>query len=85
MTYPDLFQHYRPLKGSDWLRTIPQDDLQAFVMIGFRESNYGRKGGKALLAKRGRQHLSNIGKRGALVSNLKRWIARRIQEETENL
>lgn len=85
MTYPDLFKSYRPLQGSDWLTRIAPEDLQAFAMIGFQESDYGRKGGKALLAKHGREHMSNIGRRGALVTNLKRWIARRIQEEMETL
>lgn len=82
MTYPNLFQAYRSLKGSDWLRTIQPEDLQAFVMIGFRESDYGRKGGRAIVQKRGRAYLSEIGRRGALVTNLRKWIAKRIQEET---
>lgn len=82
MTYPDLFKSYRPLKGRDWLRTIQPEDLQAFVMIGFRESDFGRKGGRALVQQKGNAHMSNIGRRGALVTNLRKWIAKRIQEET---
>lgn len=85
MTYPNLFQHYRPLKGRDWLRNIQPEDLQAFVMIGFRESDYGRKGGHALIQKYGRARMSEIGRRGALVTNLRKWIQKRIQEEMETL
>lgn len=85
MTYPDLFQAYRPLKGRDWLKNIPPEDLQVFVNIGFRESEYGRKGGRALYLKHGREHMRSIGRVGACVSNLKRWIAKRIQEESETL
>lgn len=85
MTYPDLFAAYHHLKGSDWIRTIQKEDRQAFAMIGFRESDFGRKGGVALYHKYGHGHMAEMGRRGALVTNLKKWIARRIQEESETL
>ena len=85
MTYPNLFAAYHPLKGSDWIRTIQSEDRQAFAMIGFRESDFGRKGGVALYQKYGRERMAEMGRRGALVTNLRKWIAKRIQEEMESL
>jgi hypothetical protein len=80
--YPNLFSSYHPLKGSDWLRSVTPEDRQAFSRIGFQASEYGKKGGRAIVQKYGREHLSTIGRRGALVTNLKKWIAKRIEEET---
>lgn len=83
MTYPDLFRSYHPLKGSDWLRTIQPEDRQAFSRIGFQASDYGKKGGRAVYQKYGRGRMVELGKRGAFVTNMKKWFAKRIQEETE--
>lgn len=82
MIYPNLFASYHPLKGSDWLRTISLEDLQAFVHIGLQESGHGRKGGKELYNQRGSSYMAQIGQRGAFMTNLKKWIAKRIEEET---
>lgn len=80
MIYPNLFSAYT-LKGKDWLRTIRPDDRQAFARIGLKESDYGKKGGKALYNKRGPQWMAEIGRRGALITNMKKHFQRKIQEE----
>lgn len=85
MMYPNLFSHYHPLKGSDWLCRISPEDRQAFSRIGFQASNYGKMGGRAIYNQRGVEYMREIGKRGALVTNLRKWIAKRIQEESETL
>ena len=64
----DLFKRrYGPetFKGKAWLRNTDQEDRAAFAMIGNTASDYGRTGGRALVAKRGREYMSAIGKRGA--------------------
>lgn len=81
MNYPNLFSQYH-LKGSDWLRNLPPEDRQAFSRLGFQASDYGRSGGRAVVNKKGRDYMSMIGRRGAIVTNLKKWIAKRIEEET---
>ena len=46
MIYPNLFKSRYPiLKGSDWIKTISPEDRLAFVQIGFKHSDFGRKGG----------------------------------------
>lgn len=82
MNYPNLFSSYHPLKGSDWLRNLPPEDRQAFSRIGFQASDYGKKGGRALAIQKGSDYMREIGRRGAIVTNLKKWIAKRIEEET---
>lgn len=48
MIYPNLFKSRYPfLKGRDWILTIDPDDLRAFVEIGMKHHDFGRKGGKA--------------------------------------
>lgn len=48
MTYPDIFKsRYPSLKGRNWICTIEPDDLKAFVEIGMKANDYGRRGGKA--------------------------------------
>ena len=44
--YPNLFKSRYTLKGRDWIKKIDPEDLKAFVQIGFKHSDYGRKGGK---------------------------------------
>lgn len=80
MNYPDLFKSYHPLKGSDWIRKISPEDRQAFVMIGFKESDFGRKGGQAVYQKYGKAYMAEIGRRGAIATNLKK----RLQKEMES-
>lgn len=43
--YPKLFKSRYTLKGKDWIKKIDPEDLKAFVQIGFKHSDYGRKGG----------------------------------------
>jgi hypothetical protein len=38
---------YGPLKGSDWLRHLPECERAAFAHIGLAAGGYGRQGGKA--------------------------------------
>jgi hypothetical protein len=45
MTYPNLFKSRYILKGKDWIKSISEEDKRAFIQIGFKHSDYGRKGG----------------------------------------
>ena len=36
---------YGPLKGRDWLRSLPREEMLAFAHVGFAASGYGKKGG----------------------------------------
>lgn len=45
MIYPNLFKSRYDLKGKDWIKTISPEDRLAFVQIGFKHSDFGRKGG----------------------------------------
>jgi hypothetical protein len=79
----DLFKsYYGPLHGSDWLRSIDQEGRSIFSQIGRASANYGQSGGQALVKKRGREYMSEIGKRGALVTNLKKYFQREIEKES---
>lgn len=62
MKYPNLFQSYYPLKGKDWIRSIPQDDRRVFVDIGMQANDHGRLGGLAVLQKYGREHFARLAK-----------------------
>jgi len=57
MTYPDLFQAYKPLKGRDWIKTLPDEDKKVFIQIGLEAGDHGRLGGiaRAETAKRDRR------------------------------
>jgi hypothetical protein len=84
MNHPGLFkQRYEPLTGSDWLRYILPEDRQVFSMLGRSAADHGRAGGLALVQKRGREYMSRIGKRGALVTNLKRYFHQKAMEEMD--
>lgn len=85
MNYPNLFKSRYRLKGSDWLRRIDPDDLKAFVDIGLQAAEHGRKGGRALYMKRGREHMSKIGRIGAIASNVKQWWIKAARQEAEEL
>lgn len=39
------FKIYAPLKGRDWIKRLPPEELQAFVHIGLAYADYGRLGG----------------------------------------
>lgn len=46
--YSNIFKNrYSELKGKDWIKRIDPEDQKAFYHIGFVESDFGRKGGKA--------------------------------------
>lgn len=69
--YPGIFKARYSLVGKDWIRTIPAEDRAVFVSIGMEANLHGVLGGRAT-AKKGRAHMSKIGRIGAIVSNSKR-------------
>ncbi len=86
MKYPNLFKdRYPELKGSDWLNFVSEEDRKAFIELGFSHSDFGRLGGKALVEQRGVGYMREIGRRGALVRNMKREIAQAIEQESESV
>ena len=40
-------RNYGPLKGSDWLKDIPEWERQAFSYVGRSAADWGRLGGQA--------------------------------------
>lgn len=85
MTYPNLFRsRYPKLSGRDWLTRVYPEDIKAFQYIGLRESDFGRKGGLALVEKRGVDYMREIGRRGALVTNVRKMIEKGIENESSN-
>ena len=91
MKYPGLFSNrYGKLQGKDWLLSVEPDDLSVFVDIGHQEAQRGRLGGLAIKEKRPRLnaegknvHLSNIGRVGAVVTNVRREWIKAVRDETE--
>lgn len=82
--YPNLFKaRYGELHGRDWLRDIHPEDLEVFIDIGLQATDHGRLGGEALVEQKGKDHMSNIGSRGALVVNVRNWWRKRTYEETQ--
>jgi len=82
MMYPGLFKaRYPVLKGKDWVRTIDPEDRAVFVSIGAEAHLHGYLGGLSLLKKKGREHLSKIGRIGAIASNSKRAWDKAVREE----
>ena len=81
--YPNLFKARYQLSGSDWIRTVSPEDRRVFVEIGLQEGDHGQKGGRALYMQRGREYLSEIGRRGAVMTNIRKWWDRMVKEETE--
>ena len=80
--YKNLFKNrYPELKGRDWIRSIDPDDLQVFVHIGLEAADHGKLGGKATARKYGKQYMREIARRGALVTNLRRWWKRMVEDE----
>jgi hypothetical protein len=80
--FPNLFlSRYTELKGRDWLRRIEPEDRAVFVDIGLKANGHGQLGGKAVVKKYGKEHLSRIGRIGAIATNsIKAWN-RALQEE----
>ena len=86
MRYSGLFKaRYSSLHGKDWIRNISTEDLQVFIDIGLSASDHGRLGGKSLVKKRGKKYMKEIARRGALVTNMKKYFARAILDEQERL
>lgn len=86
MMYQGLFKsRYPSLHGKDWIRNISTEDLQVFIDIGQSASDHGRLGGKSLVKKRGKKYMKEIARRGALVTNMKKYFARAILEEQEKI
>ena len=86
MNYPGIFKaRYPSLHGKDWVRNISTEDLQVFIDIGLAATDHGRLGGKSLVKKSGKKYMKEIARRGALVTNMKRYFARAILEEQERL
>jgi len=57
MIYPDLFKNYPERHGKDWIKSLPKEELDAFVYLGHKHSDFGRLGGvaRAATAKRDRR------------------------------
>ena len=86
MRYPGIFKsRYPSLHGKDWVRNISTEDLQVFIDLGLCAAEHGRLGGKSLVQKRGKKYMQEIGRRGALVTNLKKYFARAILDEQEKI
>lgn len=83
MSYTNLFKQKYALFGKDWVRRIDPDDLKVFVGIGLEANEHGRQGGKALARKRGSRYMSEIGRRGAIMSNIKKAFIKAVREENE--
>ena len=81
--FPNLFKCKYALHGHDWVRRIEPDDLRVFVDIGLQANEHGRQGGRALVTKRGRDHMSRIGRIGAIMANIKKDWIKAVKEETE--
>ena len=71
--------------GRDWIRKIDDEDLAVFIDIGLSAAEHGRLGGKALLKKRGKKYMKKIARRGALVTNMKKYWIKAIQEEQDRI
>ena len=82
MTYPNLFAKYKPLRGRDWIKAIPAEELQVFISIGMEENQHGRLGGLALAKKR---DMKSLGRIGGIVTSSKRAWQRALVQEMENL
>lgn len=72
MNYPGIFKARYNLKGKDWVRKIDPEDRKVFVSIGAEAHLHGVIGGRTLVAKKGREYMSKIGRIGAIASNSKR-------------
>lgn len=83
MTYPDLFKsRYPSLQGKAWIQGIHPEDRKVFSDIGLLHADHGRQGGKALVKRRGREHMQKIARIGAIMSNIRQEWARKVQEES---
>lgn len=78
--YPNLFRSKYPiLHGKAWIKALEPDDLRVFIDIGLQATQHGRLGGLA----HSKEHLSRIGRIGAIAANsIKAWN-KAVKEETE--
>lgn len=83
MIYPNLFSSRYKLKGRDWIKSIPKEDLRVFIDIGLQANGHGQQGGRAVYQKRGAAYMSKIGRRGAIVTNIKKAFLKAVREENE--
>jgi hypothetical protein len=83
MTYPGLFSRFQPKSGSDWIRRLPREEVMVFVNIGLEENGHGQKGGRAVYVQKGREHLSKIGRIGAIKTNSWKAWKKALREELE--
>lgn len=81
--YPNLFNSRYTLQGRDWVRLLDPEDLRVFVDIGLQHADHGKKGGRGLVAKRGREHMSRIGRIGAIITNSWKSWNKAVAEENE--
>jgi len=84
MLYPNLFKSRYPaeaFRGKAWVRNLEPEDLDAFVQIGLEAADHGRMGGEALVKQKGRKHMKAIARRGAHMTNLRKYWNRLLQEE----
>lgn len=86
MNYPGIFKaRYPVLQGKAWVRDIDPEDRAVWVSIGMEANLHGVMGGRTLVAKKGREHMSKIGRIGAIVSNSKRAWWKAVVEENYKL
>jgi hypothetical protein len=84
--YPNLFRsRYTSLQGKDWIRRVSNEDRRAFARIGLEASDYGRSGGNAVVKKHGKKHMKQIARRGAIMTNIRKWWSQQVQLETLRL
>lgn len=76
MNYSGIFKARYTLRGKDWIRTIDPDDRRVLVDIGLQAAEHGRAGGRALYKQRGKEHMSKIGRIGAVATNIQKEIRR---------
>lgn len=83
--FPGLFGPYSPLEGRDWIRKLDREALAVFVDIGLKACNHGKLGGQALVQKRGREWMREIGRRGAIKANVVKALKRAQDERYQEL
>lgn len=82
MRYPNLFKSKYPrLQGKDWINWVDKEDMQVFVSIGMEANLHGQLGGQSTYTKHGRDHMAQIGRIGAIITNSKKLWNRLLEEE----
>jgi hypothetical protein len=72
--YPNIFRSRYSLRGRDWIKALPVEDLQVFIDIGLQASDHGKMGGRALVQRHGKEHMRKIARIGAIATNsIKAW------------